>query len=83
MASSAQTGVVVVGSVNMDVVSAVAEFPRPGETVKASATAFHSGGKGANQAVAVAAATARILRLAPCLYTTLAPQIWLNCYCLT
>ncbi|HEX8733038.1 MAG TPA: ribokinase [Ktedonobacterales bacterium] len=60
MASSAQTGVVVVGSVNMDVVSAVAEFPRPGETVKASATAFHSGGKGANQAVAAAAAGAPV-----------------------
>lgn len=53
-----QPSVVVVGSVNMDVVSQVQAFPQAGETVHASATTFHSGGKGANQAVAAAAAGA-------------------------
>jgi ribokinase len=56
----AQSGVVVVGSVNMDVVSLVEAFPKPGETVHARSTAFHSGGKGANQAVAAAAAGATV-----------------------
>ncbi|MGH2503113.1 MAG: ribokinase, partial [Ktedonobacterales bacterium] len=60
MARPAQPGIVVVGSVNMDVVSAVAAFPQPGETVTASATTFHPGGKGANQAVAAAAAGASV-----------------------
>jgi ribokinase len=55
-----QPNVVVVGSVNMDVVSVVAAFPRPGETVHARSTAFHHGGKGANQAVAAAAAGATV-----------------------
>ena len=53
-----QLRVAVVGSVNMDVVSQVQAFPQAGETVHASATTFHSGGKGANQAVAAAAAGA-------------------------
>ncbi len=51
-----QPKIVVVGSVNMDVVNNVVVFPQPGETVKASKTAFNGGGKGANQAVAAAAA---------------------------
>ena len=55
-----QPVIAVVGSVNMDVVSLVAAFPRPGETVHASATSFHGGGKGANQAVAAASAGARV-----------------------
>lgn len=55
---SSQAGIVVVGSVNMDVVNVVEAFPKPGETVHAHATAFHHGGKGANQAVAAAAAGA-------------------------
>lgn len=52
----AKPAIVVVGSVNMDVVSVVAAFPQPGETIRALSTAFHHGGKGANQAVAAAAA---------------------------
>lgn len=55
-----QLRVAVVGSVNMDVVSQVQAFPRAGETVHASATTFHGGGKGANQAVAAAAAGAAV-----------------------
>ena len=54
----ARPGIAVVGSVNMDVVSVVAAFPQPGETVHARSTSFHGGGKGANQAVAAAAAGA-------------------------
>lgn len=46
----------VVGSINMDIVSTVKKFPLPGETIHSTATSFFSGGKGANQAVAVARA---------------------------
>ncbi|MFD1957623.1 ribokinase [Paenibacillus thailandensis] len=44
--------IIVVGSINMDVVSSVEQFPKPGETIHARGAAFHPGGKGANQAVA-------------------------------
>jgi ribokinase len=56
----AQPRIAVVGSVNMDVVSVVEAFPQPGETVHARATSYHGGGKGANQAVAAAAAGAAV-----------------------
>lgn len=46
--------IVVVGSINMDLVSQVSRFPQPGETVRGRAFAMHPGGKGANQAVAAA-----------------------------
>lgn len=48
--------VVVVGSVNRDIVARVARIPGPGETVLGSDLARTSGGKGANQAVAAARA---------------------------
>lgn len=44
--------VVVLGSVNLDVVTEVDAFPTPGETIIARATRRNVGGKGANQAVA-------------------------------
>lgn len=44
----------VVGSFNVDLIAAVAAFPRPGETVTASRFDENSGGKGSNQAVAAA-----------------------------
>ncbi|MEH3154650.1 MAG: ribokinase [Gordonia paraffinivorans] len=44
--------VVVVGSVNTDVVAELERFPRPGETLRAVAVRRNLGGKGANQAVA-------------------------------
>lgn len=46
--------VLVVGSVNIDLVTRVKSFPRPGETLLGSDYETHHGGKGANQAVAAA-----------------------------
>lgn len=46
--------IVVVGSVNSDLVARVARHPAPGETVLASGHETMPGGKGANQAVAAA-----------------------------
>lgn len=46
--------VIVVGSVNVDLVVTVGELPGPGETVTGGQFARHHGGKGGNQAVAAA-----------------------------
>ncbi len=46
--------VVVVGSANMDLVTRVPRFPLPGETVLGTKFATFPGGKGANQACAIA-----------------------------
>ncbi|SDF37867.1 ribokinase [Terriglobus roseus] len=51
---SAQKPIVVVGSINTDLVAVTKRMPATGETVIASDFQTHSGGKGANQAVAVA-----------------------------
>lgn len=48
--------VTILGSLNVDQVTEVPHFPFPGETVLAGSSASHAGGKGANQAVAVARA---------------------------
>ncbi|MDQ1000405.1 ribokinase [Neobacillus niacini] len=44
--------ILVVGSMNMDIVTRVNRHPLPGETIHGLNTSFFSGGKGANQAVA-------------------------------
>jgi len=46
--------IVVVGSINIDLVARAERIPRSGETVSSSDFQMHPGGKGANQAVAVA-----------------------------
>lgn len=48
------TNIVVVGSLNMDLVIQVPTIPKPGETVLGDNFATFPGGKGANQAVAAA-----------------------------
>jgi ribokinase len=52
--------VIVVGSINEDVVLQLGQSIQPGETVTAQRVERHPGGKGANQAVAAAAAGARV-----------------------
>lgn len=46
--------IIVLGGINMDLVTFSPRFPRPGETVIGSRFVTYAGGKGANQAVAVA-----------------------------
>src|SRR5579864_2739448 len=46
--------IVVVGSINMDLVAVARDIPAIGETVIGSDFRTHPGGKGANQAVAIA-----------------------------
>ncbi|MBV9543438.1 MAG: ribokinase, partial [Chloroflexi bacterium] len=48
------TRIVVVGSLNMDLIVRVPSLPRPGETVAGESLVYAAGGKGANQAVAAA-----------------------------
>ena len=50
----AQGRVIVVGSVNVDLVVVATRLPAPGETVTGGDVARHHGGKGGNQAVAAA-----------------------------
>ncbi|WP_213450654.1 ribokinase [Rhizomonospora bruguierae] len=53
MPAGAGTGtVVILGSINMDIVVSTPHIPRPGETVLGDAARYLPGGKGANQAVA-------------------------------
>ncbi|MEV4155480.1 ribokinase [Nocardia salmonicida] len=52
--------VVVLGSVNMDLVTTVSRRPAPGETVLGTEFATVPGGKGANQAIAAARSGARV-----------------------
>ncbi|MCY3784012.1 MAG: ribokinase [Chloroflexi bacterium] len=52
--------VVVVGSLNLDIVMRLPRIPRPGETVHGGRIGRYPGGKGANQAVAAARAGAAV-----------------------
>ena len=58
--------VVVLGSLNVDLVTRVRRLPRPGETVSGDDLRRHPGGKGANQAVAAARAGARVRMVGAC-----------------
>jgi ribokinase len=58
---SAPPQVLVVGSVNVDLIMNVPALPGPGETVLGGAFTEGGGGKGANQAVAAARAGAEVL----------------------
>ena len=55
--------ILVVGSINMDLVVETDTFPRLGETLNGRAFATHPGGKGANQAVAAARLGAAVTML--------------------
>lgn len=55
-----RTDIVVVGSLNADLVTRVARFPTPGETVGGHEFKVHAGGKGANQAYAAARLGGRV-----------------------
>ena len=50
----------VLGSINMDLVTRVERFPRPGETLSGRSFQLFPGGKGANQAVALARLGGRV-----------------------
>jgi len=50
----------VVGSVNLDIVATAAHLPAPGETISDAVLARHPGGKGANQALAAHRLGARV-----------------------
>ncbi len=52
--------VVVFGSINIDLVTRVARFPAPGETLSGTSFELYAGGKGANQAMAAARAGAQV-----------------------
>jgi len=58
------TSIVVIGSVNLDIVAVAERLPGPGETVTGADLARYPGGKGANQALAAARLGADVCLLA-------------------
>ncbi|MEH7306995.1 ribokinase [Neobacillus drentensis] len=55
--------ILVIGSINMDIVNRVGKHPLLGETIKGLGTIYSPGGKGANQAVAAALAGGQVTML--------------------
>ena len=64
MSPSDSPSIVVVGSLNRDLVVTTATLPEPGETVLGHGYSQHNGGKGANQAVALARLERRVSMVA-------------------
>jgi ribokinase len=60
LADMTRPGVIVVGSINVDLIVSVTQLPGPGETVLGDGFVEQDGGKGGNQAVAAARAGARV-----------------------
>lgn len=58
------TSIVVIGSVNLDIVASADRLPAPGETVTGAELNHYPGGKGANQALAAARLGAEVCLLA-------------------
>lgn len=52
--------IIVIGSINLDMITTVERLPGPGETVPGSGFTTAAGGKGANQALAAARAGAKV-----------------------
>lgn len=59
-----QVSIVVVGSVNLDMVASVGRLPSPGETVTGASLNRYPGGKGANQALAARRLGAKVYMVA-------------------
>lgn len=57
--SQERPSIIVLGGINMDLVTYSTRFPKPGETVVGTSFVTYAGGKGANQAVAAARMGAR------------------------
>jgi ribokinase len=67
--------IAVVGSVNLDLVARVERLPEPGETVTGAEFERHPGGKGGNQAVAVARLGAAVSLVAAVAVDDLADEV--------
>ena len=55
--------IVVIGSINMDIVSSMEAYPSPGQTIHGTGFGTYPGGKGANQAVAAGKLGANVVFL--------------------
>jgi len=54
MTQTAKEGLTVIGACNVDLITYVERFPKPGETIRGITTEMGFGGKGANQAIQAA-----------------------------